>query len=84
MPADTREPGAIEHEMEATRDRLADTIDQLLHRTNPKTIAQREVAGIKGYFVDAQGAPRTDNIVKVVGAVAGFIVVMVVVRKVAK
>jgi hypothetical protein len=84
MPADTRDPGAIEHEMEATRDRLADTIDQLVHRANPKTIAQREVAGIRSYFVDASGAPRTDNILKVVGAVAGFIVVMVVVRKVAK
>ena len=83
-PADTREPSAIEHEIEATRDRLAVTIDQLVYRANPKTIARREVAGVKAYFVDAQGNPRTDNIIKVAGAVAGFVVVMVVIRKVAK
>ena len=40
--------------METTRERLADTIDQLVYRASPKTIARREVASVKGYFVDAR------------------------------
>ena len=83
-PADTRGPETIESEVEATRERLALTIDQLVHRASPKTIVRREVAGVKAHFVDPQGNPRTDNILKVAGAVVGFIAVMVIIRKVAK
>ena len=83
-PADTREPRAIERDMEATRERLAVTIDQLVHRASPKTIARRQMDSVKAYFVDASGSPRTDNILKVAGGVAGFVAVMLLVRKVAK
>ena len=83
-PADTRAPETIEKEIEATRDRLAVTIDQLLYRSSPKTIAKREVASFKGYFVDPQNGPRVDNIVKVAVGVGGFVAVMLVIRKVAK
>ena len=73
---------ALEHEIEETRERLATTIDQLLYRAHPKTIVGREVSGIKAHFVDpATGAPRTDNILKVTGAVVGTIAFFVVVRK---
>jgi hypothetical protein len=75
---------ALEAEMEVTRERLADTIDQLVHRASPKTIARREIASVKGYFVDRQtGQPRTDNILKVVGGVVGVAVLIAVVRRVA-
>jgi hypothetical protein len=83
-PADTRAPETIEKEIEATRDRLAVTIDQLLYRSSPKTIARREVASIKGFFVDPQTGPRTDNILKVAAGVGGFVAVIVIIRKVAK
>ncbi|VXB89790.1 DUF3618 domain-containing protein [Nocardioides sp. AX2bis] len=74
----------LEREIEETRERLATTIDQLLYRSHPKTIAQREVAAVKGHYVDAAtGEPRTDNILKTVGAVAGVVLLFVVVRKVA-
>ena len=70
--------------MEATRERLAGTIDQLVHRTSPKTIARRELTSVKGYFVDLRtGQPRTTNILKVVGGVVGAAVLFAVVRKVA-
>ncbi|MDQ6934114.1 MAG: DUF3618 domain-containing protein [Actinomycetota bacterium] len=72
---------SIETEIEQTRDRLASTIDQLVHRVSPKTIAQRQVASVKGYFVDPSGAPRQDNIIKVAGGVVGAIALLVVVRK---
>ena len=69
--------------MEATRERLAGTIDQLVYRASPKTIARREITSIKGYFVDLQtGQPRTTNILKVAGGVLGVVVLFAVVRKV--
>ncbi|HSJ21141.1 MAG TPA: DUF3618 domain-containing protein [Nocardioidaceae bacterium] len=84
QPADTRAPETIESEIEATRDRLAHTIDQLLYRSSPKTIAKREVASFKGFFVDPVTGPRTDNIIKVTVGVGGFVAFMLVARKVAK
>lgn len=77
----SRPPAAIERDIEATRDRLADTIDQLTFRANPKNIVRREIADIKARFVDAQGRPRTDNILKVGGGLVGVVVVLVVIRK---
>jgi len=75
----------LEREIEETRERLATTIDQLLYRSHPKTIVGREVASIKGFFVDAStGGPRTDNILKVVGGVVGTVALLVVVRRVAR
>jgi hypothetical protein len=79
-----RNLSSIESDIEMTRERLASTIDQLVYRTSPKTIAKREVNQVKGYFVDASGAPRTDNIVKVVGGVIGVVVVFGLIRKMVK
>ena len=79
-----RGPDSLERDIEAARERLASTIDQLTFRASPKTIARREVATIKAHFVDAQGNPRTDNILKVAGGVVGFIVFVVVVRRVTR
>jgi len=79
-----RAPESIEDDMEVTRERLASTIDQLVHRASPKTIARREVEGIRAHFVDPQGNPRTDNILMVAGAVVGFVVFLVVVRRVTR
>ena len=83
-PADTRAPETIESEIEATRQRLAGTIDQLVYRTSPKTIARREAASLRAQFVDAQGNLRTENLVKVGVALAGFVAVVVILRKVTK
>lgn len=74
---------SLEQEIEETRERLADTIDQLLHRAHPKTIVSREVTSVKGLFVDAAtGEPRTDNILKVVGGVVGVVVLFAVIRRI--
>jgi hypothetical protein len=75
---------SLESEIEATRERLAQTIDQLAYRASPKTIVRREVASIKAHYVDANGQPRTDNILKTAGAVVGFVAVIVVLRKIAR
>jgi hypothetical protein len=81
----TNETSSLEREIEATRERLADTIDQLVHRAHPKTIVSREVSSIKAYFVDpVTGSPRTDNILKVAGGVVGVVVLFAVVRRVVR
>ena len=79
-----QQPDAIEWEMEETRARLASTIDELVNRTSPKRVVRREVASVKATFVDEHGNPRTDNILKVAGAVVGVVVLLAVVRKVAR
>jgi Protein of unknown function (DUF3618) len=81
----TNDVSALEREIEMTRDRLAGTIDQLLYRAHPKTIVSREVTSVKAHFVDLDtGAPRTDNILKAVAGVAGFILVFAVIRKIGR
>ena len=75
---------SLEREIEETRERLAATIDQLVDRTSPKNIVRREIASVKAKFVDADGNPRTENILKVVGGVAGFVTLLVVIRRVTR
>jgi hypothetical protein len=75
---------SLETEIEAARERLAGTIDQLAYRASPKTIVRREIASVKAHYVDADGNPRTDNILKTAGAVVGFVAVLIVVRKLAR
>ena len=80
----SNELSSLETEIEETRERLAGTIDQLLYRAHPKTIVSREIAAIKGHYVDPQtGEPRTDNILKTVGVIVGAVALFVVVRKAA-
>ena len=76
------QPDRIEQDIEETRARLASTIDQLVDRTSPKNVVRREVNAVKRTFVDEQGNPRTENILKVVGGVVGLVAVLVVIRKV--
>ncbi|HEX4976728.1 MAG TPA: DUF3618 domain-containing protein [Nocardioides sp.] len=71
---------SLERDIEATRERLADTIDQLVYRASPKTIARREVNAVKAYYVAPDGSPRTDNILKTAGVVAGVVAVVVALR----
>ena len=76
---------SLETEIEQTRAELAATIDQLLHRASPKTIAAREVASVKATFVDpVTGQPRTDNILKAVGGVAGVVALFVALRAISR
>ena len=80
-----KELSSLETEIEATRERLASTIDQLVYRAHPKTIASRQAASLKGHFVDVQtGQPRTDNILQVAGGVVGVVVVFALIRKIVR
>jgi hypothetical protein len=72
---------SLVRDIEATRDRLAGTIDAIVDRTNPKNAARRTLERIKGRFIDADGSPRFENIVPVAGAAVGAVVLIVVVRR---
>ena len=78
-----RTPDALVDEIETTREELATTIDQLVDRAHPRNVAARQMARIKAKFVAEDGSPRIDNIAKVAGAVVGFVVVVVLIRRVA-
>jgi hypothetical protein len=81
----TEQMSSLESDIEATRARLAETIDQLVYRAHPKTIVNRQVTSVKSTFVDVEtGQPRTDNILKVAGGVVGVIVVFGLIRKLVK
>jgi hypothetical protein len=73
---------SLEHDIEQTRERLGATIDELVYRASPKTIIRRQIASVKAHFVDPSGAPRTENILKVAGGVAGVVALFVVARKI--
>ncbi|HEX2176223.1 MAG TPA: DUF3618 domain-containing protein [Nocardioidaceae bacterium] len=76
-----RSPQDLEYDIEQTRDRLADTLDELLFRIKPKTIVQRQIEETKSHFVDAQGRVRTEKVAAVAGAAIGVVAFFVVVRK---
>jgi hypothetical protein len=78
-------PSDLEREIEETRERLAGTIDQLLYRASPKTIAGRQVAAVKATYVDPRtGQPNTANILKTAGVVVGVVGLLVALRKLSK
>lgn len=79
-PAIPETPGELEREIEATRERLAGTLDQLLHRAKPSTIFSRKVQDTKAHFVDAEGNLRTEKVAAVGGAVVGVVAFFAAVR----
>ena len=65
----------IENDMDATRARLSQTLDELKVATSPKNIADRQVRKVKAFYVDDYGAVRVDHVAITVGVVVGAIVV---------
>ncbi len=84
MSADDRQ-SSLEREIEETRERLAGTIDQLIYRSNPKTIAGRQFAAVKAAYLDPEtGEPNRDNILKTAGIVVGVVIGFALLRKLAR
>ena len=83
MASATRTTDEIAADLAATRERLAGTIDQLVYRTKPKTIAQRQVASTKASFYDDEGSLKTTKLVAIAGVVIGVVAAIVVIRKIA-
>ncbi len=69
-------------EIDVIRARLADTVDELVDRTNPKNVARRSLANVRAKFVDETGSVRLETVVPIVVGVTGFVVLAVVARRV--
>jgi hypothetical protein len=75
----------LQSQIEATRARLAGTIDELTVRAQPKEIARRQTASLKASFTKAaytpDGALRTERLVVVLAAVAAVLVAFGLLRR---
>lgn len=80
-PASARTPEQIEAEIEATRARLADSIDELVDKAHPRNVAKRQVEHARSQVFDPDGNLRTEKIATVVGAVAAGVAVLLIVRR---
>lgn len=69
-----RTPADIEAEMDATRQRLATTVEQLKEAVTPSNIAKREVERVKAFYVSEDGAVRYDHVAITAGVVVGTVV----------
>lgn len=72
----------IESDMDATRERLTETINQLTEALQPKNIMNRQVAKVKGFYVDEYGAVRPERVAATVGAVVAGVVVIKVTKRI--
>jgi hypothetical protein len=59
----------LQAEIEAQRERLADTVDQLTHKLDVKTQAKERVAVVKDRATTDSGKPRPELVAAAVGVV---------------
>ena len=74
--ASDRSVDQIAEDIEATRDRLAGTVDQIADRVSPKNVAERAKTSAKAQVIDPVTGPRYDRI----GAAAGFVALIAAIR----
>jgi len=74
-------PDQLVSEIETIRLRLAGNIDELIDRSSPKSIAQRQLAKIKARFIAPDGSVRMDNVVSTAGIAVAVLGGVVVIRK---
>lgn len=77
-----RTAAEIQSEMEATRERLTETISQLQEALQPKNILNRQVDKVKAFYVDEYGAVRPEKVAMTVGVVVAGVVVIKVTKRV--
>ena len=80
VPPPARTPAEIEADIEATRARLAGTVDAIAYRVKPANVARRGVRGLMSQVVDRNGNLRADR-VAVLAAVVGGAVGLVLWRR---
>lgn len=77
-PNKTRTPEEIQAEIEETRARLVENLDQLKAETTPSALFDKAKIAVTGVFVDhSTGQVRTERVV----AVAGGVVALLLVRR---
>lgn len=71
-------------DIEAIRNRLADSLDELVDRSNPKNIAARQADKFKAKFKNPDGSARLDVVVPIAAGVVGVIGLAIVGRRLFK
>jgi hypothetical protein len=66
----------LEAEIEAQREHLADTVDQLAHKLDVKTQAQERVADLKARATTDDGKPRPALLAAAVGVAAAVVLLV--------
>lgn len=74
-----RTPEQIEADIEATRVRLAETVDELATRVKPANLARQAGEGARAQVVDEAGALRTGRVAALAGVLA--LLLLLVVRR---
>ena len=74
-------PEDLEARIASTRERLAGSVDDLVERADPMSIAESGLARAKAWFVDPQTGLRTDRVAKVAGGVMGFLMLRRIIRR---
>src|SRR4051794_26343367 len=72
-----RTPAEIEAEIEATRARLAGTVDAIGDRVRPANVARRCLASARAQLVEPDGRLRTARVAALAAAAAGVVAVLV-------
>jgi hypothetical protein len=75
------QPDQLVDEIDEIRERLADTVDALIDRTNPRNIARRSLYDVRSRFVDETGSPKLGTIIPLVGGTVAVVVGILVVRR---
>jgi hypothetical protein len=65
---DHRSPAEIEADITQTRNRLADTLDELTERLTPRALLRRANTKARGVFVGEDGSVRKGRVAIVAGA----------------
>jgi len=78
---DARSPAEIEAEIERTRQRLADTLDELSERLSPRAVLRRADSSLRDAFVAEDGSVRRDRAALAIGAVVSAVGGVVALRK---
>jgi hypothetical protein len=84
--APSRSQKEIQAELDATRTRLARTVDELTYRASPAEIKRRQIASLKAGVNNAafteQGEPRLDRLAMALAGVGGTALLLGLARRV--
>lgn len=78
----TRSVAQIQSDMDATRQRLVSTLDELKVATNPKNLARKQVEKVRDYYIDEYGAVRPERVVKTAAIAVGTVVAVRLTKRV--
>lgn len=71
-------------EIDEIRERLAETVDQLVVAVHPRSVAKRAFASVKGKFVDESGSVRLEVVGPIVGGAVAVVLGAVVIRRIVR